>query len=180
MKLFVQAVHTVSVELTGVVLLVWLLFAVATWGMRSLVNDRPAWSVRMPPSTQTWGEDLVESRYPPSGQGKPAPLHVDAKPAVPAISTKAMRSPFDELANITTGSVRNRIPVKCYNPLGDRFGSSRPRLVARRRFQEYPWPHDRVLSAPLFVAREAVSDDPAGGDRIRLPIGDLGGPAYFI
>jgi hypothetical protein len=54
MKLFIQAVQTVTVELAGVVLVVWLLFGFASWGLRSAmggglaIDRRPAAATAAP------------------------------------------------------------------------------------------------------------------------------------
>ena len=44
MKIMFQGIQAVTVELTGVLLVVWLLFGCASWGVRTVAGERAEWN----------------------------------------------------------------------------------------------------------------------------------------
>ena len=44
MKIICQALQAVTVEFTGILLIVWLVFGCASWGIRTASSERGEWS----------------------------------------------------------------------------------------------------------------------------------------
>ena len=44
MKILCQALQAVTVEFTGILLIVWLVFGCASWGIRTVSSERGDWS----------------------------------------------------------------------------------------------------------------------------------------
>ncbi|MGE0755581.1 MAG: hypothetical protein AB7F89_16960 [Pirellulaceae bacterium] len=60
MKLFVQAIQAVIVELAGVLVVVWMLFGFAAWGLQSATGNKPDWHRRAASYVMRWLPDRAE------------------------------------------------------------------------------------------------------------------------
>jgi hypothetical protein len=57
MKLFLQGVQAVTVELLGVLVVVWSLFGFASWGLKSAAGAEPAWNRTLAAAVSAWKKD---------------------------------------------------------------------------------------------------------------------------
>jgi hypothetical protein len=69
-KLFLEAVQAVTVELLGVVLVVWSLFGFASWGLKSAAGSEPTWNRSVAGSVESWTSSFSRSAglAPPSAE----------------------------------------------------------------------------------------------------------------
>ena len=61
MKLALQALQAVTVEFLGVLLVVWMLFGFASWGLSSATGRKPQWNQTVANVLVTWKNCLAEA-----------------------------------------------------------------------------------------------------------------------
>jgi hypothetical protein len=60
MKIMFQALQAVTVELTGILLIVWLLFGCASWGIRTTTSEYGDWNGHAPAILNNLNSQVTE------------------------------------------------------------------------------------------------------------------------